>query len=193
MTRESVSRPTWSVPKYECACASGALFIRAKFVLSGSFGAIHGAASAITMIAAATSAPMIDNGFRRANWASSRATDRSLATYGISATATAVSGVMPSEPDPGIEPRVGHVHEDVHHHEDRGIEQHEVLHHDDVALDDRGDERAAEPRDAERLLDRHGSSEDEAQEHARDRDDRQERVRQRVAQHDGLLVRTLGA
>ena len=47
MTRERVSRPTWSVPNR--ACASGGLFIRRKFVLSGSAGAIQGAAIAIAI------------------------------------------------------------------------------------------------------------------------------------------------
>ena len=40
------------------------------------------------------------------------------------------------------------------------------------------------PGHAERLLDRHRAAQHEAQEHARDRDDRQERVGQGVAHHD---------
>ena len=44
-------------------------------------------------------------------------------------------------------------------------------------------EGAAEAGHAERLLDRHGAAEHEAEEHAGDGDDGQERVGQRVAQH----------
>src|SRR6267142_2112306 len=55
-------------------------------------------------------------------------------------------------PDPGIEPGVAHVHQDVHQHEDPRIEQHEVLDHDDVALHDGHHQRAAEPRRTENQL-----------------------------------------
>src|SRR5438067_880792 len=114
MTRERMSRPTWSVPK--CASSSGALLMRVKFALSGS-----------------------------------RSAERSLgAAMGASTRSTVA---LTSVPDTRIEPRVREIHEDVDDDEDRRVEQHEVLHHDDVALDNRGDERASEARDAERLLD----------------------------------------
>src|SRR5262245_35183150 len=117
MTRDSVSRPTWSVPNVDWA--SGGLFIRRKSVLSGSFGATHGANSAIKMMRIATIPPTADSGLRRTKAASSPRTERSI-----------------SVPDPGIEPGVGHVHEHVDEDEDRRVEQHEVLDHDDVSLDD---------------------------------------------------------
>ena len=74
MTRESVSRPTGSVPKN--ACASGGLFIRRKFVLSGSAGAIHGAAIAIAMTSTPTRPPAAERGLRQAKRASSPGMDR---------------------------------------------------------------------------------------------------------------------
>ena len=49
-------------------------------------------------------------------------------------------------PDARVEPRVAEVHEHVDRHEDRRVEQHEVLDDDDVALDHRDDERAARAR-----------------------------------------------
>src|SRR5207244_13495820 len=162
--------------------------MRAKFALSGSRGGIQGAVNATTMMKSPTSPPTIDNGLRRAKSHSSRATERSLGASDASTTTAAVSELMRSVPDPRIEPGIGQIYEDVDDDEDRRVEQHEVLHDDDVALDDRGDERAAEPGHAERLLHGHRATEDEAEQHARDRDGRQHRVRQRVSEHDRLLV-----
>src|SRR6195256_2491811 len=56
-------------------------------------------------------------------------------------------------PDARIKPPGAEVKEHVHAHEDHGVEQDQVLDDDDVALDHRGDERAAEAGYAERLLD----------------------------------------
>src|SRR5713101_2288177 len=117
MTRESVSRPTWSVPKY--ACASGGLFIFLKFVLSGSAGAIHGAAIAIAMMSTPTRPPAAESGLRPAKRAISPGMDR----WSGSAIA-----------DTRVEPGIAQVDQEIHHDEDHGVEQHEVLHHDDVAL-----------------------------------------------------------
>src|SRR5437016_1832972 len=137
--------------------------MRAKFALSGSRGAIQGAVNATTMIKSPTSPPTIDNGLRRAKSHSSRATERSLGASDASTTTAAVSELMRSVPDPRIEPGIGQIDEDVDDDEDRRVEQHEVLHHDDVALDDRGDERAAEPRHHVRLFDGDGAAAHESQ------------------------------
>src|SRR2546430_13525138 len=158
MTRERVSRPTWSVPKK--ACASGGLFIRRKFVLSGSAGATQGAAIAIAMMSTPTTPPAAESGWRQAKRASSPGMER-----------WSGSGIA----DARIEPRVAQVDQEVDQHEDDGVEQDEVLNHDDVALDERDDEGATQPRDPEGLLDRHRAPEHEAEEHARDRDDGQQR------------------
>src|SRR5258705_3541019 len=125
MTRESVSRPTWSVPKN--ACASGGLFIRRKFVLSGSAGAIHGAAIAIAMMSTPTTPPAAESGLRQAKRASSPSMER-----------WSRSGIA----DARVEPGVAQVDEEVDEHEDDGIEEDEALDHDDVALDQRDDESA---------------------------------------------------
>src|SRR5712691_8424242 len=133
--------------------------MRAKFALSGSRGAIHGAVRATTTMSRPTTPPTIDSGLRRANSHSSRATERSLGAIGTATATAAVSDVMRSVPDSRVEPRIREVHEHVDDDEDGGVEQHEVLHHDDVAFDDRGDERAPEPRHPEGLLDGHGAAE----------------------------------
>src|SRR5215510_6419273 len=175
MTRESVSRPTWSVPNSHCA--SGGLFMWRKLVLSGSWGATQGAVMAITTMSRPTIAPTADRVLRRANPTNSRGTERpSEAMVG--------SGIA----DARVEPRVAQVDREVHENEDHRVEKHEVLHHDDVPLDQRGDEGPAEPGHAERLLHRHRAAQHEAQQDAGDGDDRQERVGQRVPQdHVPLL------
>src|SRR5215470_2707988 len=136
MTRESVSRPTWSVPKN--ACASGGLFIRRKFVLSGSAGAIHGAAIAIAMMSRPTTPPAADSGLRAAKRASSPGIDRR--------SGSAIA-------DARVEQGIAQIDQEVHRDEDDGVEQDQVLHHDDVALDQCGHEGAPETGDAEGLLD----------------------------------------
>src|SRR6266700_5730800 len=180
MTRERVSRPTWSVPNGDCA--SGGLFMWRKLVLSGSWGATHGAAMAMAMMRRPTMPPAADSELRRAKVASSRRMERS-------GEAGAGSGIA----DARIEPRIAQVDEKVHQHEDDRIEQNKVLDHDDVALDQCGDERAAEARHAEGLLDRHRAAQHEAQEHARDGDDGEQRIGQGVAEHHLPLLRALGA
>ena len=75
MTRLSVSRPTWSVPKK--LRASGGFAIRRKSVLSGSEGAMSGAVIAMTTMSRPTRPAATASGLRRAKPASSRATERS--------------------------------------------------------------------------------------------------------------------
>src|SRR6266436_193537 len=180
MTRERVSRPTWSVPNSDCA--SGGLFMWRKLVLSGSWGATHGAATAIAMMSRPTMPPAADSVLRRAKLASSRRMERS----GEAGTGSGIA-------DARIEPRIAQVDEKVHQHEDDRVEQDEILDHDDVALDEGGDERAAEPRNAEGLLDRHRATQHEAEEHAGNGNDRQQRIGQGVTQHHVPLLRALGA
>src|SRR5215813_9319477 len=112
--------------------------MRRKSALSGSRGAINGAVRATRTMNSPTTPPASDRGLRRPKAASST-----------------TAPIMALVADPRVEPPVGQVHEDVHGHEDQGVEQHEILHDDDVALHHRGDEGAAETWHAERLLDRH--------------------------------------
>src|SRR5258706_3946279 len=123
--------------------------MRRKSALSGSRGARSGAATAVKTTKRPIRPPIADKVLRR----ESRASSSARAFMGSSAVA-----------DARIEPRVAQVDQDVHGDEDHGIEQDQVLHDDDVALDHRGDERAAEAGHAERLFYRHGPAQHEAEE-----------------------------
>src|SRR5215831_16252801 len=114
---------------------------------------------AITTMSRPTIPPAADRVLRRAKPASSRRIERST-------DAIAGSGIA----DARVEPRVAQVDHEVHEDEDHRVEQDEILYHDDVALDERGDEGAAESRHAEGLLHRHRPAQHEAQEHAGDGD-----------------------
>src|SRR5215467_2017448 len=178
MTRESVSRPTWSVPN--SASASGGLFMWRKLVLSGSWGATQGAVMAITTMSRPMIPPAVDRVLRRAKATSSRRIERSP-------DAIAGSGIA----DTRVEQRVTQIDHEVYEDEDHRIEEDEVLNHDDVPLDQRRDKRSAEPGHPERLFHRHRSAQDEAEEHAGDGDDGQERIGQGVPQDNVSLLSAL--
>src|SRR5690349_8392096 len=133
MTRLSVSRPTWSVPNR--LWASGGLFMRRKSAFSGSRGASHGAAMATKMMKSPTAPPRAASRLRRAKRTSSPPTSR-IADPPCAPARALGSAVA----NAGVEPGIAEVHEHVHHDEDDGVEQHEVLDDDDVALDHGGDE-----------------------------------------------------
>src|SRR5215471_2713153 len=180
MTRESVSRPTWSVPKK--AWASGGLFMWRKLVLSGSWGATQGAATATTMMRRPTIAPAAERVLRRAKPTSSRRTERS-------SDAMVSSGI----PDTRVEQRVAQIDHEVYEDEDHRIEEDEVLDHDDVPFDQCGDEGTAEPGHPERLFHGHRSAQDETEEHPGDGDDGQECIGQSVPQDHVPLLSALRA
>src|SRR5574341_412304 len=97
------------------------------------------------------------------------------------------------QPDPRIEVRVHHVHDEVHQHE-RGREQeHGRLDHGIVAVVDRlhGQPPDARPRE-DRLRD-HRAAEERAELDADDRHDRDRGVLERVLPHDGRVRHPLGA
>src|SRR5690242_14600094 len=103
--------------------------MRRKSALSGSRGASIGAATAVNTIARPTIPPIAESVLRREN-----RMDSSASAF---TTASSVA-------DARVEPRVAEVDQHVHGDEDHRVEQDEVLHHDDVTLDHRGDERPAE-------------------------------------------------
>src|SRR3989442_681494 len=94
----------------------------------------------MAMMSTRTRPPAAERGSRQAKRAISPGMDRRSG-----------SGIA----DTRVEPGIAQIDQEVHHHEDDGVEQHEVLHHDDVALDQRRHESATQPRDTEGLLDRH--------------------------------------
>src|SRR5262245_63151552 len=125
--------------------------MRRKSAFNGSRGASSGAATAVNTIRRPNRPPIAESVLRREKRATSMA--------------RAFTDASP-EADARVEPRVAQIDQDVHRDEDHGVQQDEVLHDDDVALDHGGDERAAEAGHAERLLDGHRAAEHEAQEHA---------------------------
>src|SRR6267378_5250851 len=186
MTRLSVSRPTWSVPSR--LCASGGLFMRRKSALSGSRGASSGAASATKMMAMPTRPPMAESVLRRAKRASSATICPITDSPRLRLRLAKPSAVT----DARVEPCVAEIDQHVDHDEDHRVEQYEVLHHDDVALDHGDDERAPEPGHAEGLLDGHRAAEHEAKQHAGDGDHGQQRIGQRMTHDHHALAQSLG-
>ena len=76
-------------------------------------------------------------------------------------------------------------------HEDDGVEEHEVLHDEHVALADGDEHGIAEPRRAEGALDRYGPGKDEAEQDARQGDHREQGVGKRVQGDDERPFRPL--
>src|SRR5438552_6517452 len=117
---------------------------------------MSGAASAITTMSRPTRPPTTAIGLRRAKPASSRAREPAgtVATRpSAGAACTSAGRPISAVPDARVEPAVADVDQHVDEDEDQRVEQHQVLHHDGVALDHRRDERAAEAGDAQGLLD----------------------------------------
>src|SRR5947199_9935779 len=136
--------------------------MRRKSALSGSRGASSGAASAMTMMERPTRPPTADSVLRREKRASS--TSNADLITGSPRPSNGLRLAVPSAiPDARIEPRVAEVDQHVDDDEDHGVEQPQVLHDDDVALDHRHHERAPPPRPRQRLLDGHPTAHDRTQ------------------------------
>src|SRR5438093_3125224 len=165
--------------------------MRRKSALSGSRGASSGAASAMTMMERPTRPPTADSVLRREKRASS--TSNADLITGSPRPSNGLRLAVPSAvPDARVEPGVAEVDQHVDHHEDHGVEQHEVLYHDDVTLDHGDDERAAESGHAEGLFDGHRAAEHEAEQHAGDGDHGQQRVGQRMTHDHHSFAQSLG-
>src|SRR5687768_16892656 len=84
------------------------------------------------------------------------------------------SGCACATADPGVEDGVEQVDGEVREHRSEGEEQHDALHHHEVALGDRLEEEAAHAGKSEELLDDDGAADQRADLEA---DDRQQRER----------------
>src|SRR5215217_202932 len=111
-----MSRPSSSCPK-GCAAEGGANF-SVSSCCNGSYGAMKGAKTAITMKTAITAAPKIarrlEKNVRRKSCLRLRVSTPGAATASCWIWASAIA---PLVPHPGIEHRVEDVHEEVHQHE----------------------------------------------------------------------------
>src|SRR5437867_9110544 len=154
-TRLATSRPNWSLPRrYPDPGAWSA--VRGA-VLIGSLGLSQGAP-----MASSARTPRITRPATAPRWRISR--------RGPSANA-----------DPRVDEGVRDVDEDVDHHVRRRHEQHGALHERKVLGEDSADDQPPQSRAAEHGLDDDGAGQEIPELQAEDRDDRAQRVLQRVA------------
>src|SRR5688500_5722469 len=206
MTRLSMSRPSWSVPRgYSQLGRSNVCAWSLAIGLRGaSTSAKMATTSSTATMATPTSAVVLRRSRRTpcARGDSGRATACGHAPGGTVVISASLRlpprmgfiAIVPSGvPDPGIQERVGQVHEQVHHDEGERSEKGEALHLLVVARDDRVDAEGAEPGHGEQRLHHDGAPDEEAHLQPHHGDGRDERVLERVLEHDGPLAEALGA
>src|SRR6266508_4902334 len=178
-TRLKTSRPKSSVPK-RCA-ADGARRRSRTLIAIGSCGAMSGAKEARSRRPPKSAKPRTIGGDRRA-----RPTKAANAP-GRRSIAAGSLGVA----DTRIEPRIQHVHREIHEHEGDGAHQDGALDEREIAIEDRLRRETPDPRPAEDVLDDVRATKERAELEADDRRDRDERVLQRVPQDDHALPQAL--
>src|SRR5262252_9138780 len=94
--------------------------------------------------------------------------------------------------DARVEPRVGEIDDEVHHHEPEGDEEHEGLHHGIVAMGDRVDHETPHAVQGEHRLRDHEAADEERELRADQGDDGQHGVAEGVADDHRALAETLG-
>src|SRR4029079_18342750 len=97
------------------------------------------------------------------------------ASRSSASSAVGILGPVPG-PDSRIQEAVGHVHDEVDDHEDRGDQEDPALDDRDVALEDRRDDDRPEARTREDDLDHDGAAEEGADLETEHRHDRNEGV-----------------
>src|SRR4029450_10985747 len=142
MVREKTSRPNWSVTNPQRS--EGGRRRLTGESLNGSWVAISGAKTAITIRRASSTPPKAMVGLRRIAVASEK---RRPGDGARSSVMTAMS-----VPDPGIEEGVGDVDDQIHDHLGGGEHQDQPLNDGIVALQYGIDGEPAEPRDVEHRL-----------------------------------------
>src|SRR5690242_12937025 len=183
ITRESTSRPRWSVPSTwalpSMPWSVGAASRPRSDWRSGSCGASHGAATAIRASASTKRPPaMTSRRVRRAP-----APPRAAAA----STATASTGT-----DAGIEDAIQEVDGEVEDDEQDGREEDRALHDRVVAVVDRLDGQPSDAGPREDRLRHHGAAEQGAELQPGDRHHRQRGVLERVLHHHAGLRQALG-
>src|SRR5687768_4462619 len=155
MVREKTSRPNWSVPNHQRS--EGGRRRLTGESLNGSWVAISGAKTAITIRRASSTPPKAMVGLRRMAVASEK---RRPGDGARSSVMTAMS-----VPDPWIEEGVGDVDDQVHDHLGGSEHQDQALDDGIVALQHGIDGEPAEPGDVE-----HGLGDDDARDQERNAD-----------------------
>src|SRR5215217_4384999 len=115
----------------------------------------------------------------------------SKCTCRLSISRSAISA--PLVADARVEECVQDVHEQVHHDDGERRDQHGPLHDRQVALLDRVEGQAPDPRDVEDGLREDGAAEQDAEIEAEDGDDRGDRRAQPMAEDYPALPESLGA
>src|SRR5882724_1971904 len=162
MSRERTSRPKASVPRGWAL--AGGLSMAPKSVATGSYGDSSGAKIAVRSITTITAPPTAPRGRRRQNSRTAPIQPRSPATgSAISPTAGTFSAITLPVPDARVDPRVDHVHAEVHDDEEAGHDHHQRLHQGVVAVLHRLDEEEPQAVEIEHLLRHHQPAEQEGE------------------------------
>src|SRR6266850_6657598 len=206
MTRLSMSRPSWSVPRRWSQLGRAKVWVWSLAI--GLWGASTSAKRAVTSsmatIATPTSAVVLRRSRRKpcTRGDSERSAGAPHATRGTVVTSASLRlpprmGCMvmgPSGvPDPRIQERVAQVHEEVHHDESERRQQGEALHLLVVPRNDRVDAEGAEPRHGEECLHHDRAADEEPHLQAHHGHGGDQRVLQRVLEHHRPLAQALGA
>src|SRR6266566_4219715 len=175
--RESTSRPSWSVPSgWDFEGASRILRTSGRF---GSHGAIQCASNASTTRTTTTTPPISASRFRR----------NALQNPLTRSPAAPARG----HTDPRIDQAVREIGDQVGDEREGGDDD-EVTHDDRVvALEDRLDHELPHAGNGEDRLDDHAAADEAGEREAEDRDDREQRVAERVLADHHALRKALGA
>src|SRR5262245_4452484 len=182
MTRERMSRPNSSAPSQYCAPGLWRLSMSRCWI--GSRGANQGAPIAVIASSATmtrpTRASRLRNSRLRASPRKLAATVRSGSDAASATVAMRAVDRLSLARDAGIEGAVREIHDQVHEDERHGKEQHRALQQDVVAREDRLDHEPAKPRPCEDRLGQHGAAHELPRLEAEQRQDRDQRVAERV-------------
>src|SRR5579864_5549393 len=188
--RLRMSRPNWSVPArwlHDGSASTASLLMSV-----GPYRARSGAAAAVAAIAIRKTAPASGTRARRAARARRGAClpARPLADTVIGAPGTRRPSLIPH---PRIEQAVERVGAEIDHDERRDADENHRLRDQIVARQDRAPQHAAEPRNRKHGLRDHGAADEKPGLNAEHRDDRNERVAERVPPHHRAAWQALRA
>src|SRR5262249_19874920 len=180
MIRLSTSRPMSSVPNGWARL--GAESLSSGCVSSGSYGASTSAKIAINRMTVSSAAEKAPSGFfqsvRHSDWSRPMLAAAGASNGTTCAETVAITARLAA--DRRVEPRVGQVDVEVQRNQGRRHEHHVGLHHRIVPIEDRLHREPAHSRQREDLLDDERPGQQDAELAANDRDDRDQRVLERM-------------
>src|SRR5581483_1910607 len=196
MMRLSMSRPLASVPK-GCAQLGGSSRSSAT-PYSKEYGASSGAKAAVKSKSSTIASPIVPSGWFLTKSAMRR--DHGTSRSGTSRVKASSSSKTPGRAattdsrmaHPRVEPAVGQVDDQVRQDDRRREQQVEGLDHRVVAVLDRFEQVAAHTRQHEDLLEHDRAADQYRDLQADQRDDRDQRVAQRVPHDDRAGAQSLG-